>query len=48
MRLQEKLTKIYSRAGGPGVSKQDLKWLDERLKAFLEDEKWQLDTSNLS
>ncbi|KAM0473019.1 hypothetical protein ACHAPX_008383 [Trichoderma viride] len=35
-------------AGGPGVSKQDLKWLDDRLKAFLEDEKWQLDASNLS
>lgn len=36
-----------SRAGGPGVSKTDVKWLDDHLKALLEDEKWQLDTSGL-
>ncbi|KAM0254568.1 hypothetical protein ACHAQJ_006676 [Trichoderma viride] len=34
-------------AGGPGVSKQDVKWLDDRLKALLEDEKWQLDASQI-
>nr|UWK20223.1 homoserine acetyltransferase [Trichoderma stromaticum] len=34
-------------AGGPGDSKADLKWLDDQLKAFLEDEKWQLDASEL-
>ncbi|KAL6696951.1 Alpha/Beta hydrolase protein [Trichoderma pleuroticola] len=34
-------------AGGPGVSKEDVKWLDGHLKALLEDEKWQLDTSQL-
>lgn len=28
------------RAGGPGDSKEDVKWLDEKLKVFLEDGKW--------
>lgn len=36
-----------SRAGGPGESKEDVKWLDSHLKALLEDEKWQLDASQL-
>lgn len=34
-------------AGGPGESKEDVKWLDSHLKALLEDEKWQLDASQL-
>nr|UWK20182.1 homoserine acetyltransferase [Trichoderma crystalligenum] len=35
-------------AGGPGLSKADLKWLDDHLKTVLEDEKWQLETSALN
>ncbi|KAI1487298.1 Alpha/Beta hydrolase protein [Biscogniauxia mediterranea] len=27
-------------AGGPGQSKEDVKWLDNKLKAFLEDASW--------
>ncbi|KAL7784086.1 Alpha/Beta hydrolase protein [Trichoderma ceciliae] len=34
-------------AGGPGQSKQDVKWLDDHLKVLLEDEKWQLKASGL-
>ncbi|KAK5994854.1 putative acyltransferase-like protein [Cladobotryum mycophilum] len=34
-------------AGGPGTNPVDVKWLDEKLKVFLEDGKWQLDTSGL-
>lgn len=28
-----------NRAGGPGQSTEDVKWLDEKLKEFLEKEK---------
>lgn len=28
------------RAGGPGDSKADVKWLDEKLRSFLEDGNW--------
>lgn len=28
-----------NRAGGPGDSKEDVKWLDEKLKDFFEKEK---------
>lgn len=45
--LSVRKTNKSSRAGGPGESKEDVKWLDDHLKAFLEDEKWQLDTSQL-
>ncbi|PTB62048.1 homoserine acetyltransferase [Trichoderma citrinoviride] len=34
-------------AGGPGVSKEDMKWLDGQLKALLDDKKWQLNTTGL-
>jgi hypothetical protein len=27
-------------AGGPGDSKEDVKWLDDKLGAFLEKEEW--------
>lgn len=35
------------RAGGPGVSKEDVKWLDDHLKVLLDVKKWQLDTTGL-
>lgn len=28
------------RAGGPGTNPVDVKWLDDKLKAFLEDGSW--------
>lgn len=27
-----------ARAGGPGLNPEDLKWLDNKLRVFLEDE----------
>lgn len=30
----------FCRAGGPGISVQDLEWLDSKLKAFLADGSW--------
>lgn len=27
-----------TRAGGPGLNPEDLKWLDNKLRVFLEDE----------
>ncbi|KAL7930744.1 Alpha/Beta hydrolase protein [Trichoderma chlorosporum] len=38
---------LWGHWAGAGSSKADVKWLDEHLKALLEDEKWQLDTSQL-
>lgn len=46
-KLTVRKTNKGSRAGGPGESKEDVKWLDSHLKALLEDEKWQLDASQL-
>lgn len=31
------LTDIMGRAGGPGTSKPDLEWLDDKLKTLLAD-----------
>lgn len=38
--MEPLLTDFCYRAGGPGSNPEDVKWLDDKLKAFLEDESW--------